>query len=160
FTTRTLYCALNHYHTTGSVAKAQAIGRGQLQKLHNKDCQHLLTLTCYKPTLFLDEYASCLLEYRFLPASITTIHQSFQRAGLNVKRVQKMAAERDPAIRADFARRIGEYPADYLVTMDEVSKDDHTYARLWGCKGIITSSVVEGSFHRDTFIEYLRDDVV
>ncbi|KDQ49775.1 hypothetical protein JAAARDRAFT_142926, partial [Jaapia argillacea MUCL 33604] len=53
-------------------------------------------------------------------------------AGLNVKWVQKMAAERDPAICADFAHRIGEYPADYLVAIDKVSKDDCKYARLWG----------------------------
>ena len=119
---------------------------------------------------------------------MTTIHRSLERAGLNVKHVQKMASERDPALRADFIRRIGEYLAHYLISIDEVSKDDRTYTRLWGRapvgqraeqhdpfvrkrrysmlaglaldEGIIASRVLEGSFTHDTFLEYLRDDLV
>ena len=73
------------------------------------------------------------------------------------------------------------------MCLDEVSKDDRTYARLWRrsrtgtrvehhapfvCKrqfsmvamlaldeGIVAAKVVEGSFIRQTFIEFLRDDV-
>jgi hypothetical protein len=72
--------------------------------------------------------------------------------------------------------------------LDEVSKDDRTYARLWRCavvgervkqhglfvhklhlslvaalaldEGIIALKVLEGSFHRDSFLEFLRDGVV
>ena len=83
---------------------------------------------------------------------------------------------------------MGQYPPTYPVMIDEVSKDDQTYARLWGRapvgkrveqhnpfvhkrrlsmvaamaldEGIITSKVVEGSFHRDTFLEFLCDGVV
>ncbi|KAF8958723.1 hypothetical protein BDZ97DRAFT_1635953, partial [Flammula alnicola] len=111
-----------------------------------------------------------------------------ERAGLNVKHVQKLAAERDPFLRADFIRRIGQYPANYLLPIDEVSKDDRTYTRLWGRapigkrveqhdpfvrrrrysmiaalaldEGIVASRVLEGSFKHDTFLEYLRDDVL
>jgi hypothetical protein len=42
---------------TGSVAKAQVIGRGWPQKLIHPDCRYLLSLAHHKPTLFLDEYA-------------------------------------------------------------------------------------------------------
>jgi hypothetical protein len=119
---------------------------------------------------------------------MTTLHESLQRAGLRVKRVQKLASECDPIKRADFVQRIGQYPPQYLVFLDEVSKDNRTYARLWGRaaagvrvekhnpfvrkrrlsmlaalafdKGIIASRVVEGSFTHATFIEYLRDDLV
>lgn len=80
------------------------------------------------------------------------------------------------------------YPTSYLLPLDEVSKDDRTYARLWGRsvlgtrvekhdpfvrkrrlsmvaamsldEGIIATRVVEGSFTHQTFKEYLRDDVV
>ena len=83
---------------------------------------------------------------------------------------------------------MGHYPAHYLVAIDEVSKDDWTYARLWDhaavgeCvelhnpfiwkrhlsmvavmaldEGIIASKVLEGSFHHDSFLEFLRDDLV
>ena len=61
------------------------------------------------------------------------IHQSLECAGLNVKHVQKMAAERDPVLRAVFVHKIGEYPVHYLISIDKVSKDDWTYTCLWGC---------------------------
>ncbi|KIJ16178.1 hypothetical protein PAXINDRAFT_62427, partial [Paxillus involutus ATCC 200175] len=111
-----------------------------------------------------------------------------ERAGISVKRVQKLAAERDPILRSDYKRRIAQYPSSYLIPIDEVSKDDRTYSRLYGrskigtqvekqCpfvrkwrfslvaalaldEGIIAASVVEGSFHHDTFYAFLRDDVV
>ncbi|KAJ7736646.1 hypothetical protein B0H16DRAFT_1254138, partial [Mycena metata] len=111
-----------------------------------------------------------------------------ERAGLSVKRVQRMAAERDPLQAGNFLHRVSAYPAHYLVSIDEMSKDDRTYAILWGrapvgeraeanipfvrkrrfsaiCalaldKGIIASRVVESSFDRDTFINYLRNDLL
>ena len=153
-----------------------------------RDCAFLLRLSQHKPTLFLDEYSRRLELCRELPVSLATIHRSLERAGLNVKHVQKLASERDPDLRADFIRRIGQYPAHYLISIDEVSKDDRTYTRLWGRapvgqrveqhdpfvrkrrysmlaglaldEGIIASRVVEGSFTHDTFLEYLRDDLV
>ncbi|KAK0229640.1 hypothetical protein EDD85DRAFT_776120 [Armillaria nabsnona] len=85
-----------------------------------------------------------------------------------------MAKECCPIKHASFIRRISQYLASYLLCMDEVSKDDQTYARLFAqaprgqralvsqpfvrktqfsmCatmvlrEGIIASKVVEGSF--------------
>jgi hypothetical protein len=156
--------------------------------LLHADAAYLLQLAQHKPTVFLDEYARRLIEFRHLPASLATIHRTFERAGLSVKQVQKLASECDPILRADFARRIGRYPAGYVIALDEVSKDERTFGRLWGraaegmCveqhnpfvrgrrlsmvagmalgEGIIAARVVEGSFTRETFIEYLCDDVV
>lgn len=79
-------------------------------------------------------------------------------------------------------------PPDYLVSVDEVSKDDQSYSRLWGrsargaCveihspfvrkrrlsmlaalaldEGIIAAQVVEGSFTHDIFLEFLCNDLV
>ena len=107
---------------------------------------------------------------------------------LSLKHVQKMALEHSPEKRADFVHRISQYPATYIIALDEVSKDDHTYAHLWvrselGTRvqafqpfvrkqrfsmlaamaldeGIIAAQVVEGSFTRDLFLKYLRDDLV
>ena len=119
---------------------------------------------------------------------MTTIYRELTRAGLNVKRVKKMASERDPIQRADFVRRISQYSATSLLVLDEVSKDNQTYARLWGRsqhssrveihqpfvrkqqfsmlatmaldERIIASQVVEGSFMRDHFLQYLCNDLV
>jgi len=132
FSTKTLNWAIQRKQATGSVAKAQAIGHGHPRSLLRCDCDYLLRLARYKPTLFLDEYSRRLEKFCEISVSMTTIHRSLERAGLNVKRVQKMASERDPALCADFIRRIGEYPAHYLISIDEVSKDDRTYTRLWG----------------------------
>lgn len=188
FSIRTFYRVRQQKLRTGSVAKQDAIGRGRPRTLLRHDCEYLLRLARYKPTLFLDEYSQCLEQYRALSVSLATIHRTLERAGLNVKHVQKLAAERDPFLRADFICRIGQYPANYLLSIDEVSKDDRTYTRLWGRaaigrrveqhepfvhrhrysmiaalaldEGIIASRVLEGSFRHDTFLEYLCDDVV
>ena len=125
---------------------------------------------------------------RYLDVSLATIHRSFMCVGLRVKHVQKLVAEWNPLIHAGFVHRISFYPTNYLVCLNEVSKDDQTYARLWErsswglrakkhdpfvqkrCfsmvaalaldKGIIAAKVCECSFKRDTFLEYLQDDVV
>ncbi|KAF8834908.1 hypothetical protein BDN67DRAFT_876565, partial [Paxillus ammoniavirescens] len=81
-----------------------------------------------------------------------------------------------------------DYPATCLVPIDEVSKDDRTYSRHWGCsqkgthvhqhqpfvrkkwysmvatlaldEGVIAAKVVEGSFNRETFIQFLQEDIL
>jgi transposase len=185
---RSIYRAQERKWLTGSVAPALAIGRGRPRYLTREDSDFLLQLARHKPSMFLDEYMHKLNEFRHLSASISTIHRTFERAGLSVKRIQKVAAERDSEKRSAFVWRIGQYLPHYLVSIDEVSKDDRTYARLWGrapigecaeqhnpfvrkrrysmCaamaldKGIIAARVLEGSFTHDTFLEYLRDDIV
>ncbi|EDR03253.1 uncharacterized protein LACBIDRAFT_307481 [Laccaria bicolor S238N-H82] len=113
---------------------------------------------------------------------MVTIHRTLEQASLNVKQVQKMASECDPI------HCITQYPASCLLPMDEVLKDDWTYAHLWGrsevgsrvevhqpfcqkqCfsmlaalvldKGIVVVDVVKGLFTQDLFIKFLQDDVV
>ncbi|KAJ7921996.1 hypothetical protein B0H13DRAFT_1552724, partial [Mycena leptocephala] len=132
FSTKTLRRTVIRYQTTGSVAKAAALGRGRPRLLHTKDSFYLLKIARHSPCTFLDEYQHFLHRYRHLPVHISTVHRTFERAGLKVKRVQKMASERDPIQEAHFTDRISQYPAHYLVAVDETSKDDRTYARLWG----------------------------
>lgn len=188
FSKWTFYRIHQHKQNTGSVVKEGAIGRGQPRTLLRHDCNYLLRLARHKPTLFLDEYSRHLEQYRELSVSLATIHRTLERAGLNVKHIQKLAAERDPFLCADFIHHIGQYPANYLLSIDEVSKDDRTYTWIWGRasvgkrveqhdpfvqrrryslivalaldEGIVASRVLEGSFKHDTFLEYLRDDVV
>ena len=180
FSRKTFNQAQRRYHLTGTVAKAQVISRGWPWKALHEDVQYLIRLAHHKPTLFLDEYQQRLKVYWLLSLSMATIHHEFQQAGLSIKWFQKMAAERDSMKRADFVQRISQYPATYLLPLDEVSKDDRTYARLWGrsevgthveaCQpfvhkrrfsmlatmaldeGIIAAQVVEGSFTCDLFL--------
>jgi len=188
FSHNTFRRAQRRYNQVGTVAKAQAIGRGHPRKAVRGDIQYLIRLAHHKPVMFLDEYQRRVDENRLLSLSMTTIHRKLIQAGLSVKHVQKMAAERDPMKRANFRRRISHHPTTSLLILDEVSKDNRTYARLWGRakhgarvevhqpfvrkrhfsmlaameldKGIIAAQVVEGSFTRDLFLRYLRDDLV
>ncbi|KAJ7814860.1 hypothetical protein B0H13DRAFT_1664370 [Mycena leptocephala] len=188
FSRSTLIRMRKRKHLTGSVAKAQAIGRGRPRTLLQADADYLVRLARHNPTLFLDEYRDRLERYRHLPTSLSTIHRTFLRARMKLKAVQKMASERCPLARAGYSRRIAIYPAHYLISIDEVSKDDRTYARIFGraevgmrCevsqpftrkrrltgvaalalgKGIIGAKVVEGSLCRESYVEFLRDSVV
>lgn len=188
FSRSTLIRTRKRKHLTGSVAKAQAIGRGRPRTLVEADADYLVRLARHNPTHFLDEYNKRLARYRHLPTSLATIHRTFTRARMNVKKIQKMASERCPFSRANYSRRISIYPASYLISIDEVSKDDRTYARIFGRseigtraevsqpfvrkrrltgvaalalgKGIIGAKVVEGSLCRESFVEFLRDSVV
>lgn len=183
-----LYQIWCQHCNTGTVGKAQPVGRGRPRSLVYEDAQQLLSLARYKPTLFLDEYCRYLELHRHLKVSLSTIHKTFTQAGLSVKHVQKMASERSPAKRANFVRCIGEYSAACLFCIDEVSKDDQTYARLWGRsrlgtraeihapfvrgrrlsmiaglvldEGIQAARVIEGSYMKDLFLDYLQTDVV
>src|SRR5882762_8610123 len=120
----TFYCTQRLKQLTGTLVKAQAIGRGRPCKLAARDAQYLLKLAHFKPITFLNEYAWWLCDNRLVPASLATIHHTLKRAGLNVKHIQKLASERTPEICADFVHRISHYPANYLMCLDEVSKDD------------------------------------
>ncbi|KAJ7200114.1 hypothetical protein GGX14DRAFT_372508 [Mycena pura] len=161
FSTRTLRRTVVRHQTTGSVAKAAAIGRGGPRLLHTNDSNYLLKLARHDPCKFLDEYQHFLERYRHIPVHICTLHRTFERAGLRVARVQKMASERDPILEGNFITRISQYPAHYLVALDKTSKDDRTYARLHGAVGAFSAApVIEGSSDQETFIDYLRNDLV
>ncbi len=184
----TLYRMQARFRRTGDVAKAEVLGCGHPRSLVEADAIYLVSLSKWNPALFLDEYQKRLERYHLVHTSLATIHRVFQHAGFSVKWIKKMAKECCPIKRASFMRWISQYPASYLLCMDEVSKDDRTYAWLFAqaprgqralvsqpfvwkmwfsmCatmalgEGIIASKVVEGSFDREKFIAYLRDDVV
>ncbi|KAJ7805381.1 hypothetical protein B0H13DRAFT_1522797, partial [Mycena leptocephala] len=114
---------------------------------------------------------------------LSTIHHTFLHAWMKLKAVQKMASER-----SGCSHHIAIYVAHYLISIDKVSKDDQTYARIFGraevgmrcevsqpftqkCrlmgvaalalgKGIIGVKVVEGSLCRESHVKFLRDSVV
>ncbi|KAJ7739786.1 hypothetical protein DFH07DRAFT_752040, partial [Mycena maculata] len=178
----TLGCTTRCFFTASTVAKAAAIGRGRPRLLHTLDSAYLLKLAHHNPCYFLDEYQQFLILYRDMPVHISTVHCTFERAGLSVKHVQRMASERDPLEEGHFINCISQYPTHYLVALDEMSKDDRIYVRLWGRSpkgqrvevyapfvrkrcytsiaaltldvGIIAARIIEGSADRETFIEF------
>ncbi|KAJ7108797.1 hypothetical protein C8R44DRAFT_636147 [Mycena epipterygia] len=188
FSRSTLHRTHKQKVLTDRVTKAPAQGCGHPHTLAEQDADYLVRLAKHKPTTFLDEYCEHLNRYCFLPASLSTIHRTFVRNRMSLKKIQKMAAECSPLGRANYTRRISIYPTNYLICIDEVSKDDRTYAHIFGrseigaraeCsqpfvwkrhltgvaamalgKGIIGAKVVEGSLCRKSYVEFLRDSVV
>jgi transposase len=87
FSARTLYHTRKRYRQTGGIARACRQNPGHLQILTVSYANYMLQLAKHKPTTFLDEYQHYMEKYCHLPVSITTIHQTFERAGLNVEQV-------------------------------------------------------------------------
>jgi len=75
FSRKTFFTVQGRFRQLGTVAKAQAIGRGRPRKALRNDLQYLIRLAHHNPVLFLDEYQRRLEEYRLLPLSIATIHR-------------------------------------------------------------------------------------
>lgn len=187
FSESTLRRTLKQYQEIGTVTRKKPFIVGRPRELHREDVNYLLSLAHHSPQKFLDEYQALLYQNRAIHISLSTIHRTFEREGISYKRIAKNAAERDPWARADFVRRVGLYPIEYLVFVDETSKDERTYFRNYGrslknmpCEvaapfirghrfsllpamdmdGIFAYKVVEGSFTRDLFMEFLREHVV
>ncbi len=160
---------------------------GRPRELHREDVEFLVSLSRHSPQKFLDEYQALLYDNRAIGVSLSTIHRTFERKGISYKRLAKIAAERDPWARADFVRRIGRYPVEYLICIDETSKDERTYFRSYerslvntlcqvrapfirgrrfsilpalDVNRIFACKVVEGSFTSEKFYKFLRDHVV
>jgi transposase len=148
FTERTLRRTLARVKQTGSSELPKARGHGRPRKITPEDVRYLLGLARFKPSFFLREYTNLLSENRFLRVHITTIHRAFEREGINVKVLRKIAIEQDPMKRADFQQRISRYRTDQLVPIDEVSADDRTFARLFGRSEIGTQPEEENKFVR------------
>ena len=114
--------ALHCYHTTETAAKADVLHPGRPRLFTRADTSYFISLANHNPTRFLDEYRQLIMDNRFLPASKATLHCEFLHANINLKQVEKVVKERNPTKIARFLQCVLEYPANYLVSVDEVSK--------------------------------------
>lgn len=189
FSKRTFYRVLNLWRETGDVIKPLhrhgLCGRPRL--LVFDDLQYLLHLVHHRPDWFLDELADLLLENRFISIHFSTILRELARAGYSIKKLKRIAAERDEDKRADFVYRIAEYTQEQLGFINETSKDEKTPGRRKGrakkgrrakrrqvfvrghrlsgtglltIDGMVTSTVVQGTMTTESFCEFLEENVV
>ena len=153
-----------HSHS-GTVVKTSVLAPGHPRLLTQKDTLYLLVLARYKPTRFLDKYIKLLERNWFLAVSTSTIHCTFERAGLSVKHVQKLAKERSKSKWAKYVYRIGRYSPVCLLFLDEAQPfvRKRRFSLVGGLaldEGIVCSRVLEGSYTWETFLESLWEDVV
>ncbi|THH14792.1 hypothetical protein EUX98_g9562 [Antrodiella citrinella] len=184
---RTFWRILKLYRQTGDVINPRPRQRGRPRKLLSDDVQYLIRLIRHRPDWFLDELLGLLDNNRFVAVHFSTIHRELLRAGVSLKKLKRVAAERDELLRADFVRRMAVYTPEQLRFMDEVSKDERTLKRRNGralkgrravmrgvfvrgrrvsgegvmtVDGMVASTVVQGSMTRKRFLDFLEHEVL
>ena len=148
---------------------------------------YLLQLIRQRPDWFLDELQFLLQTNRFISVHYTTIYRTLLRTGISLKKLKKVASERNEEKRNTFINHMAMYDPDELGFLDETSKNEKTAARIYGrsrkgrravmkqhfirghrltatalltVEGIAVSKVVEGSMTRDLYLKFLEQDVV
>lgn len=174
------------WRTTGDVVGHGHGLAGRPRKLLADDIDYLKRLIHHRPDWFLDELLGLLETNRFISVHFTTIHNELERAGISVKKLKRIAAERDEGRRAAFIARMAQYEPEEIGFLDETSKDERTIGRRRGrarrgrraqmrqvfvrgrrlsaeglltLDGIVASTVVEGSMTREMYIEFLEHTV-
>ena len=187
FSERTFWQILKLWKESGDVVQHTYGIRGHPRIFHFEDLHYLLHLVHHQPDWFLDEMLDLLNDNRLVAVHFSTIHHELARAGISRKRLKKIARERNEERRVDFIRRMAQYEAEELGFLDETSKDERTLSRRFGrakkgeratkkevfvcghclsalglltIDGMITSSVVEGSFTTEKFKSFIQEDVV
>jgi len=140
--------------------------------------------------LFLDEVVAWLALTHDIAISTSTLSRNLAEAGLTRKILHKIAAERDEERRREFRELVhNNFQGDgsELIFIDETSKDERTWAHHYGramsgtqarfadvfvrgdryslvaamaVDGYIAADVVEGSFDRDLFSQFVIEQVV
>ncbi|RXW16551.1 hypothetical protein EST38_g9310 [Candolleomyces aberdarensis] len=181
------YRTLKLRRETGDVVNHTYGLPGQPRLLHFEDVDYLIRLVRHRPDWFLDKLQYLLQTNRFVSVHYVTIHRELERAGMSLKKLKKIAMERDEEKRAEFIIRMAQYQPEQLGFLDEVSKDEQTDYRqrgrsmkgtrairkgvfVWGQRfsaeglltidGMVSNTVIEGSMTRESFLAYLEHSVM
>jgi len=182
FSERTFERIRSLWNRTGDVVKHHFGTQGHPRLLHLDDINYLLCLVRQWPDWFLDELLHLLETNRFICVNYVTIHRTLVRAGASLKKLKKIAMERNEAGRNAFIQHMAQYDPDELGFIDETSKNEKTgRARKGQCaemrqrfvrgrrltatslltvNGITTSKVIEGSMTKSLYLEFLEQEVV
>ncbi|KAG1774923.1 hypothetical protein EV702DRAFT_973892, partial [Suillus placidus] len=95
FTERTFWCIMKLWQETGDVVRHNTGLPGRPRSLHFKDISYLLHLVNHRPDWFLDELLSMLRMNHFISIHFTTIYRELTCAGMSLKRLKKIAKERN-----------------------------------------------------------------
>ncbi|KAF8833128.1 hypothetical protein BDN67DRAFT_992894 [Paxillus ammoniavirescens] len=146
FLQRTFYCILKLWCETG-----------RPRVFNHEDVDYLIQLIRQKPEYFLDELLRLLRTNHFISVHYSVLHDELERAGMNRKKLRKIAIERNEDLHAEFIARMAQYDPVNLGFIDEVSKNERTLSHHYG--RIIAGTAVEGSMTRDMFMEWLEFEV-
>jgi len=178
---------LKLWRETGDVINHPIGLPGRPCALHFNDVNYLIWLVNHRPTWFLNELLDLLNTNRFITTHFTTIHRELVYASISLKKLRKIAKERDEDKWAEFVQQMSQYSPEEIGFIDETSKDERTAFRQNGrvrkgvraqrkgvfvrgrhlsavglltLDGIAASNVIEGSFTTEKFVHFLEHDVV
>ncbi|KAF8059283.1 hypothetical protein FPV67DRAFT_1426804 [Lyophyllum atratum] len=126
FSEQTFYRVLNLWRETGDIMKHFFGVRGRPHLLMFDDFNYLLRLIRHRPDWFMDELVDLLYENRFISVHFTTIIRELARAGYTVKKLKRIAAERNEEKRGAYIYGIAQYSWEQIGFTDETSKDEKT----------------------------------
>lgn len=187
---RTVYSWRRNYKHNGHFSRQRhprLLGRPR--RLSAADVQYIVDTVHTYPDIYLDELCVKLLADRNVCSSITMIHNALARCNMTHKLLRKLAIERDEQRRADWWTRVAEHElhAEQFVFVDESAKDERTSFRKYGrglkgrriskfapfvrgvrysilpamsMEGYLACKIVEGSFVKDSFNDFILDEVV
>ena len=110
-------------------------GAYEMINLDQEDITYLLDLIHDNPDYFLDELLHLLETNCFISVHYTTIFRELKHLNVSckiLKKLKKIAIERDEARRADFIARMAQYSPEELGFIDEMSKDGRSIGRRYG----------------------------
>ena len=187
FHERTFYHILALWHETGDIVKHNFRAPGQPWILHFDDIDYLLRLISQRPDWFLDELLNLLRSNCFISVHYTTVHNALVQAGISLKKLKKIASERNEDACNEFIGHMAMYNPEELGFIDETSKNEKTAARSRGSSQkvwravmrqrficghrlsatalltvneISVTRVVEGSMTWDMYLNFLEHEVV
>jgi len=126
FSCRTFFRILNLFNETGEVAKPRSLALSRPRVFNHEDLNYLLQLVYHQPNWFLDELQELMESNRFISVHFSTIHHELQHAGISLKKLRKIAQERDEDLCADFMRKVAQYAPEEMIWIDKTSKDERT----------------------------------
>ncbi|KAG2128567.1 hypothetical protein DEU56DRAFT_872655 [Suillus clintonianus] len=159
FSESTFWRVRKLWRETGDVVRHTYGTAGRPRALHFDDIHYLVRLINHHPDWFLDELLDLLDQNRFISVHYTTIYRELARAGMSLKKLKKIARERNEDRRASFIRRMAQYKPEELGFIDETSKDERTTTRHFG-RSMKGQPVVEGSFTTPKYKTFLEEEVV
>ncbi|KAG1794192.1 Homeodomain-like protein, partial [Suillus plorans] len=96
FSRRTFYRIKKLHDETGNVVKpTRSEYLGRPRTLNFEDLQYLLELVYHRPDWFLDKLTALMKRNHFVAMHYTTIHRELVRAGVSLKKLRKIASERN-----------------------------------------------------------------
>jgi len=173
---RAVYYILSFHRDYGTSKNPFARNIGWTRNLDVGDMNYLIALIAAWPKVYIDELQEELYASRNADVSILTISQALHHWEMSNKHVASEALERNELLQAIWQAEYGDIPAEYCVWLDKASVDDkmnqcvsaerHLFAGSaipffqLTSEGIIVVDIFEGAVNKETFIQFINDQVV